>query len=273
VPVPPGTVRATWMGHSAVLLQYAGATVFTDPMLGRRASPLPLLGPARETPVPVDRRDLPMIDVVVLSHNHYDHLDRGSVKWLHRRDRPLFICPPGVGAHLRGWLRGVRVVELDWGESADLDAVGLRIHATPACHFSRRTLSDGNRALWASFYLEPLGESPSVYFAGDSGYAPHFADVRERHGAPDLALMPIGAYEPRWIMKPVHLNPEEAVRASLDVGARIVLGTHWGTFILTDEPMDEPPARFLAEAARLGLAGARVVPVGGMLEVTAGAGA
>jgi L-ascorbate metabolism protein UlaG (beta-lactamase superfamily) len=110
-----------------------------------------------------------------------------------------------------------------------------------------------------------------VYFAGDSGYAPHFAGVRERHGAPDLALIPIGAYEPRWIMKPVHLNPEEAVQASLDLGARTVLGTHWGTFILTDEPMDEPPRRFIEEAARRGLDGARVLPVGGTLDVAAGA--
>jgi N-acyl-phosphatidylethanolamine-hydrolysing phospholipase D len=268
-PVAPGAVRATWLGHTAVLLQYPGATVLTDPMFGARASPLAFMGPKRETPLPTDPDALPRVDVVLLSHDHYDHLDRGSVAWLHRRDRPLFVAPLGVGARLRRWLPDVRAVELDWGASAEPEGAGLRVHAAPACHFSSRTPFDRDRTLWASFYLEPLAGSPSVYFAGDSGYAPHFAAVRARHGAPDLALVPIGAYDPRWIMKPVHLNPEEAVQAALDLGARTVLGTHWGTFILTDEPMDEPPRRFLAEAARRGLGGARVLPVGGMLDIPA----
>ncbi len=267
VPVSAGSLRATWLGHTAVLLQYAQATVLTDPMFGPRASPLTFMGPARETPLPMSRDALPRIDVVLLSHNHYDHLDRESVRWLHSRDRPLFIVPLGLRSTLTRWLSDARVEELDWDGVVELRELGLRVHAEPAQHFSSRTPFDRDRTLWASYFLEPLVEAPSVYFAGDSGYAPHFAGVRERHGPPDLALIPIGAYDPRWIMKPVHLNPEEAVQASMDLGATIALGTHWGTFILTDEPMDEPPARFLAEAARRGLDGARVLDVGGTLEV------
>jgi N-acyl-phosphatidylethanolamine-hydrolysing phospholipase D len=268
-PVEAGTVRTTWLGHSAVLLQYAGGTILTDPMLGRRASPLPFGGPRRMTPLPMERRDLPRIDAVLLSHNHYDHLHEGTVRWLHRRDGPRFVVPAGLGATIRRWLPAARIVELDWGESHELDAPALEVHCTPARHFSRRTLSDWNRTLWASYFLAPTGADPSVFFAGDSGYAPHFGEIRERLGRPDLALIPIGAYEPRWIMRPVHLNPEEAVRAALDVGAGITLGIHWGVFILTDEPMDEPPRRFLAEADLRGLEAARVLPIGATLEITA----
>lgn len=269
VPVAAGALRATWLGHTAVLLRYRAGTVLTDPMFGPRASPLRFAGPARETPMPLDREALPRVDVVLLSHNHYDHLDRGSVAWLHRRDRPLFLVPLGVGATLRRWLPDARVDELDWGDARDLPALGLRVHAAPARHFSARTPFDRDRTLWASFFLEPTDGAPAVYVGGDSGYGPHYAAIRARHGAPDLALLPIGAYEPRWFMKPVHMDPEEAVQAALDLGARAALGVHWGTFILTDEPMDEPPRRFLAEAERQGLAGATVLPVGGTLAVRA----
>jgi N-acyl-phosphatidylethanolamine-hydrolysing phospholipase D len=266
VPVTPGMVRTTWLGHSALLLRYPGATVLTDPMFGDRASPIPFMGPRREPPLPISRDALPHVDVVLLSHNHYDHLDRGSVRWLHRRDRPLFITPLGLGARLRRWLTGARIQELDWWGSIDLPGLDLRVHAAPARHFSSRTPFDRDRTLWASYYLESLDYGPSVYFGGDSGYAPHFSEIGRRLGRPDLAMIPIGAYEPRWIMKPVHVNPEEAVQAALDVGARLTLGIHWGTFILTDEPMDEPPRRFLAEAKVRGL-DAAVLHVGGTLEV------
>ncbi|HLA63712.1 MAG TPA: MBL fold metallo-hydrolase, partial [Rhodothermales bacterium] len=193
----------------------------------------------------------------------------GSVVWLHQRDRPLFVVPLGVGRHLQGWMDEPRVTELDWEEATVPEGTPLTVTALPARHFSGRTPFDRDRALWASFLIRAPG-LPTLYFGGDSGYAPFYAAIRERHGAPDLALLPIGAYEPRWFMRPVHANPEEAVQAALELGARTTLGTHWGSFILTDEPMDEPPPRFLAEATRRGLDG-RVLPVGGMLEIRAGA--
>ena len=244
---PPDGLRITWLGHASLLLQWPGLTVLTDPMLSRRASPFALAGPARLPAQPGAVADLPPIDVVLLSHDHYDHLDRATVRALHARFDPLFLVPLGVDAHLRRW--GIdRTVALDWHHVVACD--GWRFHATPAQHFSGRGLFDRNATLWAGWFVEPPGTTaPSLFFAGDTAYATHFGTLCTRLGAPDVACLPIGAYRPRRLMQPVHMNPGEAVRAALDLAARHVIPIHWGTFDLADEPVQEPATRLRDRAA------------------------
>ncbi len=266
---PPPSLRVTWIGHATLLLQWPGGTVLTDPIFSARASPLPFAGPARIPARPLAIDELPSVDVVLLSHNHYDHLDAPSVRALRARFDPLFLAPLGVDAHLRGW--GVeRVVAADWWQYVDVD--GWRFHCTPAQHFSARSLFDRNATLWAGWYVEPRGDAtaPRLFFAGDTAYADHFATCRTRLGAPDVACLPIGAYRPRRIMRPVHMNPEEAVQAFFDLGAAHFVPIHWGTFALTDEPLDEPPARLCARAARHALTDrVHVLDVGASVELAA----
>jgi N-acyl-phosphatidylethanolamine-hydrolysing phospholipase D len=237
---------ATWIGHASVLLQVAGVNVLTDPMWSERAFPVQWTGPRRVMPPAVALEDLPPLNVLLLSHSHYDHLDRATVKRLARlHPDATWVAPLKLGAYLRGF--GVRtVVELDWWQSAVVH--GVTIHATPARHFSARRLGDRNRTLWCGFAIEIAGRR--LYFAGDTALHPEFAEIGTRYGPFDLVMMPIGAYDPRWFMQIVHVNPEEAVQAYADVvsarrGASLplMLGIHWGTFRLTDEPMDEPPRR------------------------------
>lgn len=238
----------TWVGHATFLLQLGGRNVLTDPQFSDRASPVTWAGPRRTTPPGLALDDLPAIDVVVLSHSHYDHLDAASLLRLVARQQaspPIFFVPLGVGAILRRLGLRVEVVELDLWQRAE--HLGLDLQAVPAQHFSARTPFDRNRTLWAGWVVEHAGAR--VYFAGDSGYSPDFREIRRRVGAMDLSMLPIGAYEPRWFMRPVHTNPEEAVRIHQELESRLSVAMHWGTFILTDEPMDEPPRR-LAEAVR-----------------------
>ncbi|MBI2518036.1 MAG: MBL fold metallo-hydrolase [Opitutae bacterium] len=234
--VPPGQVAVTFIGHSTFLLQFAGLTVLTDPVFATYAGPFGRLGPRRVRPPALKLEELPPVDVVLFSHNHYDHLDLATLRWLARERRPRFVTSLGN----KPWLeaRGVtNVVELDWWQAADA-APGLRVTGTPAQHFAARAPWDRCRTLWNGFALHtPHG---AVFFCGDSGWAPHFAELNRRYGAPDLALLPIGAYEPRWFMTPVHMNPDEAVRAHLALGARRSLGMHFGTFQLTNEGIDAP---------------------------------
>jgi L-ascorbate metabolism protein UlaG (beta-lactamase superfamily) len=229
-------VALTFIGHSTFLLQLPGLNLLTDPVFATRAGPLGLLGPKRVRPAALRLGELPRIDVVLLSHCHYDHLDLAALRWLSRHHRPVIVTTLGN----RAWLeaRGVaRVRELDWWEAGDATPA-LRVTCAPAQHFAARTPWDKNRTLWGSFFLHtPVG---TVYFAGDTGWAPHFTAIRARLGAPDLALLPIGAYAPRWFMEPVHMNPAEAVRAHLALGARWSIGMHFGTFQLTDEAIDAP---------------------------------
>ncbi len=274
--VPPDLARiagtetsATFIGHSTVLLRIGGLTVMTDPVFSKRASPFSFLGPKRFVPPGIALDDLPAIDVVLISHGHYDHLDRSSVRHINRRfeGRTLFVVPLGVGALLRRW--GItNVVELDWWESHTYR--GLEMMLTPARHWSARSFNDRNRMLWGAFVI--FADGFSCYFAGDSGYGAHFGETRlrlkprERGGVLfDLALMPIGAYEPRRIMKEHHMNPEEAVLAHRDIGARRSIAIHWGCFQLTDEALDEPPVRLAKARAEAGLADDDFValPVGG----------
>jgi N-acyl-phosphatidylethanolamine-hydrolysing phospholipase D len=240
----------TWVGHSTVLAQFSGLNVLTDPMFSERASPVSFAGPKRAQPPGLSLQQLPHIDLVLVSHDHYDHLDEASVLALNAQagGPPLFVVPLG----LKPWLaeRGItHAVELDWWQSHRLGTVDVVL--TPAQHWSGRGLTDRRRSLWGGFAVF----APDFHFlyTGDTGYSPDFAEIRRRFadrqkdGGFDLALVPVGAYEPRWFMKDQHVNPEESVRIHRDLGTRRSLGVHWGTFELTDESLDEPP-RALARA-------------------------
>jgi L-ascorbate metabolism protein UlaG (beta-lactamase superfamily) len=227
------TIRVTLIGHATVLLQVAGLNIITDPVWSDRAGPLSWLGVKRARAPAIAFDELPKIDFVLLSHSHYDHLDRPTLATLERRDRPVVLTGLKVGAVTSC----TNVVELDWWQQ---HALGNGIAATyvPAEHFSARSPFDRNKSLWGGFVLEtPAG---FVYFAGDTGDGTHFAAIRERFGPMTLSLLPIGAYLPRWFMAPVHLSPQEAVAASETLGSRIALPIHYGTFRLADDAFDEP---------------------------------
>ena len=239
-----GQHTATWVGHSTVLLQAGGINVVTDPVFSERAFPVQWMGPRRVMAPALAIDALPPLDVVLLSHTHYDHLDRPAVKWIAQaHPEATWIVPLGVGRYIRPW--GARdIIELDWWQ--ETVSRGLRVTATPARHFSARRAGDRNRSLWCGFAVAMDGMR--AWFAGDTAYHPEFGEIGARGGPFDFVMIPIGAYEPRWFMERVHANPEEAVRIYRDIGAAhpaarspLMLGIHWGTFRLTDEPMDEPP--------------------------------
>lgn len=239
-----GYRSATWVGHSSVLLQLGPVNVLTDPMWSERASPFQWIGPRRIMSAAVDFDALPEIDVVLQSHNHYDHLDATTVRRLATRSpNATWFCPLGVGALLRSL--GVReVVERDWWES--FEGAGFAATCTPAQHFSGRTLRDRNRTLWCGWTL--AADGVNVYFAGDTAMNPEFESIGSRLGPFDLVMLPIGAYDPEWFMGTVHMNPEEAVaayRALASTDRRTAcLPIHWGTIRLTDEPTEAPRIRF-----------------------------
>ena len=244
----PGELpQLTWIGHSTFLFQYRGWNLLTDPVFSERCSPVAFAGPKRAVPPALTIDQLPPINAVLVSHNHYDHLDRASVKQLQARFGRdiLWFVPRGVG----DWLRklGVeRIIELGWWQSEFHGQV--EAFCLPTQHFSGRGPGDHNRSLWCSWRLH--FPDFSFYFAGDTGYAPLFKEIGDIFGPLDLALLPIGAYEPRWFMSPVHINPAEAVTIHQEIRARQSVAMHWGTFVLTDEPMDAPPqavAQALAE--------------------------
>jgi len=242
------TPTITWVGHSTLLVQLDGVTLLTDPQWSGRASPVSWAGPRRLSPPGLAFDDLPRIHVVLISHDHYDHLDLDTVKRLAATHDPLFVVPLG----LKRWFadQGIfRVEELDWWDV--LPFRGLRVVCVPAQHFSQRSLSDGNTRLWASWAV--IGASRRLFVGGDSGYFDGFRQVGERLGPFDLVALAIGAYRPAEIMRFVHTTPEEAVQAFEDLGGRTLLGMHWGTFDLAEEPLDEPPARMRAEASRRGI--------------------
>lgn len=241
----------TWIGHASFLIQIGGINIITDPHLTSRASPFSFAGPRRHVAPALDFTTLPRVDLVVISHSHYDHLDVGTVKQLNRQQggAPVFFVPLGLKAWFAG--QGIEnVVELDWWEHRDWK--GLQLHLVPVQHWSQRTLWDRDHTLWGAWVIEhrsSAGPVRRLLFGGDFGYSKDLADIGRRFGSFDLAALPIGAYEPRWFMSLMHVNPEEAVRAHLDLNARYSVGMHWGTFRLTDERLDEPPAK-LAEALR-----------------------
>jgi L-ascorbate metabolism protein UlaG (beta-lactamase superfamily) len=244
LPLDGSAAVVTFVGHSTFLIQTPGGNILTDPMYSQRAGPFNLMGPRRVRQPAVQLEDLPPVAIVLLSHNHYDHCDLRTLRWLAARFDPIVVTPVGNGRLARR--AGMqRVEELDWWQPAT--TAGMPITLTPAHHFSARGPFDKNRALWGGFQI--VAGSKRIYFAGDTAYAPFFRDVRQRLGPVDLALLPIGAYEPRWFMHVVHMNPEEAVQAHLDLDASQSLAMHFGTFQLTAEGIDEP-VRDLTTALR-----------------------
>ena len=241
---------ATWIGHATVLLQVAGVNILTDPHLTERASPVSFAGPKRRVPPALDFATMPHIDMVVISHNHYDHLDQQTVLRLSRQPggSPRFFVPLGNQAWFAD-LGITDVVEMDWWGRRDFK--GLEVHFTPVQHWSARTPNDRLRTLWGGWYIKAPGWR--AFFIGDTGYSKDFTDIAARLGPVDFAMLPVGAYEPRWFMASQHVDPAEAIRIHRDLGARFTLGIHWGTFELTDEPLDEPPKRLALELKRAGL--------------------
>ncbi len=229
------TIRATFVNHATVLIQTGGQNILTDPIWSERASPLSWAGPRRFKPPGIEFQDLPPINAVLVSHNHYDHMDLPTLRRLAEIHNPVFIVPLGNAAYLqRANISNIR--ELDWWQET---AVGtVTVYAVPAQHWSRRGLFDTNRALWAGYYV--THREGAVFFAGDTGMNDHFGAVRDRLGAPDLALLPIGAYLPRWFMAPQHIDPFEAVAAHAELGARQTMAIHFGTFALGDDGQDQP---------------------------------
>lgn len=239
-----GTPTVTWVGHATVLVQMENLTFLTDPIWSNRASPARWFGPNRFVKPGLSIKDLPAIDFVLISHNHYDHLDLPTLRKLAKRSADTkFFVPLGNAALLRK--NGIdRVQELDWGETVNVgDAT---IHCLPSQHWSKRSLTDTDKALWSSWAV--IGAKRRFYFAGDTGYFKGFSEIGEKLGPFDLAAMPIGAYEPNAMMRASHLNPEEAFQASVDLKAKRALAIHFGTFNLSDEPLSEPPLRFSAAA-------------------------
>jgi L-ascorbate metabolism protein UlaG (beta-lactamase superfamily) len=269
--VPPAEARAmlaaagpeslTWLGHACFLIRTGGFTILTDPFLSDYASPVAGLGPKRYVPPGLAIDDLPPIDAIVISHNHYDHLDARSVEKISLKVKredggaTAAIVPMGLRPFFAS--RGYSDVrELGWGSgtllraSSSSSSSSISLSCLPSIHFSGRTPFDRNRSLWASWSI--VSPSRRVFFAGDTGYGTVFEEIGRRHGPFDLALLPIGAYEPASIMRPMHCDPEEAVAVGRDVRASTLVAMHWGTIVLTDEPPFEPPGRFRAAANRAG---------------------
>ena len=237
-------LRATWLGHSTLLLEIDGVRVLTDPVWSRRVSPSSLFGPKRFQPVPVPISHLPPLDAVIISHDHYDHLDYPTIVELTRYDVP-FYTSLGVGAHLEAW--GVppeRITELDWWESAGLPNTDLRITAAPSQHFSGRAAADRNRTLWSSFALR--GPRHGVFFSGDTGLTPEYEEIARRLGPFDLVMLEVGAFHPAW--GHIHLGPDNALEALKLLGGGSFLPVHWGTFDLAIHDWDEPAERLIEVA-------------------------
>jgi L-ascorbate metabolism protein UlaG (beta-lactamase superfamily) len=255
-----GEIHWMMINHASVLIQIDGFNILTDPIWSERTSPVSWAGPKRVTNPGIKFEDLPPIDLVVISHNHYDHLDLPTLKRLKNKHDPLFAVGLKSGKLLKG--QGItKFVEMDWWQSEKIK--DLSVQFVPAQHWSARGLGDKREALWGGFVIQG---SQKVYFAGDTGWGTFFKLIREKIGQPDLAFIPIGAYEPRWFMKQFHVNPEEAVRAHIDLGSRYSVGVHFGTFQLTDEGYDQP-AKELKEALLKYKIENFVVPTFGKIEV------
>jgi L-ascorbate metabolism protein UlaG (beta-lactamase superfamily) len=249
---PASGLRATWLGHSTVLIEIDGVRLLTDPVWGPRASPSSLAGPKRFQPVPVSLRAMPPVDLVVVSHDHYDHLDYPTIRALAKSDVP-FVTSLGVGAHLEAWgIHPRRIVELDWWESHELQNSGVTVTAGPSQHFSGRGLKDRNATLWSSLVIR----SPrhGVFFSGDTGLTTEYQSIRERLGPFDLVMLEVGAFHPAW--GDIHLGPENALKALALLGGGAFLPIHWGTFSLAMHAWDQP-AEVLVELGPK--AGARLV--------------
>jgi L-ascorbate metabolism protein UlaG (beta-lactamase superfamily) len=246
--VEKGEMRVTFVNHATVLLQVDGVNILTDPIWSERASPVQFAGPSRALPPGIRFEDLPPIDVVLLSHNHYDHMDAATLKRLFAAFKPRVFC--GLGnAQFLSKIGVLGATDLDWWQTAMLPN-GLKLTAVPAQHFSNRGISDRNATLWVGFVVE--SKDGYAYFAGDTGFGPHFQQIRERFGSPRLAMLPIGAFRPEWFMAPVHVSPKEAVKAHQLLGAAQSMGIHFGTFRLADDGQDEPVEKLRAALTEAG---------------------
>jgi L-ascorbate metabolism protein UlaG (beta-lactamase superfamily) len=259
---PAGRIAVSWFGHSTALLEIDGYRVLTDPVWSERCSPSDVVGPGRMHPPPVPLDALPALDAIVVSHDHYDHLDIDTIIALARTQWAPFVVPLGVGAHLREWgIPDERIIELDWNERAQIDE--LTLICTPARHFSGRFLNR-NVTLWASWAI--IGPAHRAYFGGDTGYTKSFAEIGKEHGPFDVTLMPVGAYNTVW--PDIHMNPEDAVQAHVDVNGGLLVPIHWCTFRLAPHPWAEPIERLLAAAGVANVAVAVPKP-GGRVDPTA----
>jgi N-acyl-phosphatidylethanolamine-hydrolysing phospholipase D len=230
----PDQIQITWVGHSTFLIQMDGVNILTDPVFNDRSSPLPFWGIKRLVAPGIRFEDLPSVHIVLISHNHYDHLDKVTIERL--ANRPNYLLPLGLAR----WFKKRKIdnlIELDWWQSASL--LGLKFHSVPIQHFSGRSPFDRNETLWSGWVVE--GKTGRIFFAGDTGYSPVFKEIGERFGSMRISLIPIGAYRPRWFMAPVHVNPPEAIRIHQDTHSQQSIASHWGTFKLSDEPVGEPP--------------------------------
>jgi L-ascorbate metabolism protein UlaG (beta-lactamase superfamily) len=251
-PTPPervtsGALRVTFVGHSTVLIQMDGLNILCDPVWSMRASPLSFIGPKRHRPAGIRFDQLPTIDLVLQSHDHYDHFDVPTHRKITASNwSPKYAVPLGVGNRLvsKGLAREGQISELDWGDTAEITS-HVRVTAVPALHFSGRGLRDRNRTLWCGYVVE--GPSGRFYFAGDTAYGSHFREIGERFPQVRLALIPIGAYRPQWFMGPVHISPQDAVKAHEDLGASTSVAIHFGTFRLADDGEAEPPEQLRKE--------------------------
>lgn len=242
---PDSITRLTWFGHSTFLLEIAGKKILLDPMFGDVPAPHPLLGKSRYSKgLPIEIEKLPMIDAIIMSHDHYDHLDYGSIMQLKEKTEQFYM-PLGVGAHFKKWgVEADRIHELDWWDEITLDS--LKFTCTPARHFSGRGFSDRAATLWASWVIQSTDKN--IYFSGDSGYGPHFKEIGERFGSFDYAMMECGQYNQQW--QAIHMMPEETIQAALDVRAKITQPIHWGAFTLAYHSWTDPIERASKEAVR-----------------------
>lgn len=240
--------KLIWFGHSAFLLQIDGKNILLDPMFGDVPAPHPLLGNRRySSSLPIEIEKLPHIDAIIISHDHYDHLDYGSIQKLKSKTKSFYV-PLGVGAHFQSWgVDSNDIIELDWWEQAQLDSIQLVF--TPSRHFSGRGLTDRNSTLWGSWVIN--GASDKLYFSGDSGYGPHFKEIGDKYGPFDFAMIECGQYDPKWSQ--IHMMPEESAQAGVDIGAKQIMPIHWGAFSLALHPWTDPVERILKKSQELNL--------------------
>ena len=246
---PPSVLQATWIGHATVLLQYRGINILTDPIFSARSSPLSFIGPRRHNQPSVNLKDLPPIDYVLISHSHYDHLDKKTVQ--HIGSKTQWLVPLGLRKwFVRAGIKKENVMEFDWWDEKRIK--NIMITATPAQHWSSRSLWDRSNTLWASWMLQI--DDKIIWYSGDTGYNPfQFKEIGRKFNKVDLALISIGAYEPRWFMKDMHINPEEAVQIHQDIGSQYSIALHWGTFQLSAEPIDGPPLKLKSALTQKGI--------------------
>ncbi len=241
--------RITFINHSTTLIQLKGQNILTDPVWSKRVSPFQWIGPKRVRPAGINFEDLPPIDVVIISHNHYDHLDEATVKRLNSLYQPVFIVPLGVSELLKQW-SVANIIELDWEQNKTLSSE-ITITAVPAIHFSGRGNMDRDATLWCGYVIN--SGKTNVYYTGDSGYGKIFKEIGNKYGPFDVALIPIGAYQPKWFMSPIHISPEEAVEVHLDVQSKKSIAIHYGTFPLADEGLGDAPKDLEIAIANRGL--------------------